>query len=132
MLKKDDSNQKLYMIYIKAVSRGIIISIVLLLLTSLIFYFTSLNHDIIGTVVIIIAVISICYAGIYAAVKRGQKGYLHGACTGAIYMIILFLIAYLADRGQVSIKSSCIMFAMSVVVGALSGMIGMVLGNKNS
>lgn len=131
MFKKDDSKDRLYMVYIKAVSRGIIISIVLLLLTSLIFYFTSINQNFIKTIVWIITIISICYTGIYAAVKAGYKGYLHGAVSGAIYMIILFVIASLAKSGMISFKSYFTMFIMALVIGALSGMIGMIIGNKN-
>ena len=131
MFKKDNSSEKLYMIYIKAVSRGIIISIVLLLLTSLIFYFTNFNQDIIKTIVWIVTIISICYAGIYAAVKVGHRGYIHGAASGAIYVFILFIIAYLAERGQISLRSYFIMLLMALVIGSLSGMIGMIIGNKS-
>jgi putative membrane protein (TIGR04086 family) len=131
MFRKNESDEKLYMIYIKAVSRGIIISVVLLLITALVFYFTDFNQDNIKTIVWAVTILSICYSGIYAAAKAGSRGYLHGAASGAIYMLVLFIIAALAERGSISFRTYAVMFIMSLVIGSLSGMIGMIIGNKN-
>lgn len=126
-----DSGEKLYITYIKAVSRGIILSIVLILVIAAIFYFTSLSEEFINTAIWIVTIISICYSSIYGAYKIGSKGYLHGGVIGAAYMILLTIIATLAEKGQLNFKAYFVSFIMSIIIGALAGMIGIVISNKD-
>jgi putative membrane protein (TIGR04086 family) len=127
MVKKGDSNEKLYTIYIKSVLRGVILSVVLLLVAALIFYFTDLNESFMDTAVWIITIMSICFASIYGANRIGYRGFLHGALIGVFYIAVLAIIAVLAERGQVNVSSYLIMLIMAIVVGMLSGMIGIIL-----
>lgn len=126
-----DSGEKLYITYVKAVSRGIILSIILVLLLAAIFYFTNLSEGFLNTAIWIVSIVSICYAGIYGAYKAGRRGYLHGAVIGALYMLMLIVIATLAEKGKININAYLVLFIMAIVVGALSGMIGIILGNKD-
>lgn len=125
-----ESGEKFYITYIKAVSRGIMISIILILIIAAIFYFTSLSEEFLNTAIWIITIVSICYSSIYGAFKIGTKGYLHGAAIGALYRILLALIAILAEKGQLNLRAYFVSFIMSIVIGALSGMIGIVMSNK--
>jgi putative membrane protein (TIGR04086 family) len=127
MFDKEKSNERLYIVYAKALARGVILSIVLLLAASLIFYFTDLKEEFMNTAVWLITVISICYASIYGTRKIGVKGFLHGAVIGVLYIVVLAVIAFLAEKGQVNMLSYLIMLIMSIIVGMLSGMIGMIL-----
>jgi putative membrane protein (TIGR04086 family) len=126
-----DSGEKFYITYIKAVSRGIILSIVLILIIAAMFYFTSLSEEFLNTAIWIVTIISICYSSIYGAYKIAQKGYLHGGAIGAIYMILLTIIATLAEKGQLNLKAYFVSFLAAIVIGALSGMIGIIIGNKD-
>jgi putative membrane protein (TIGR04086 family) len=126
-----DSGEKLYITYIKAVSRGIVLSIVLILIIAAIFYFTNLSEEFLNTAIWIITIISICYSSIYGAFKIGWKGYLHGGVIGAVYMILLTIIATLAEKGQLNLKAYFVSFLAAIVIGALSGMIGIIIGNKD-
>lgn len=130
MFDKENTQDKNYIIYTKAVSRGLLISIILILISAMLFYFTDLNENYMSSAVWIITILSICYSGIYGAFKIGHKGYIHGALLGAIYILILFIVAVLAERGQVNLKTYLIMFVMAIIIGGLSGMIGIVLKNK--
>lgn len=126
-----ESGEKLYITYIKAVSRGIIISIVLNLVIAAIFYFTSLSEEFLNTAIWIVTIVSICYSSIYGAYKIASRGYLHGAVIGALYMILITIIATLAEKGQLNFKAYFVSFLMSIIIGALSGMIGIIIGNKD-
>lgn len=130
MFLQASSNDKMSIIYAKSVIRGILLSIILLILGALVFYFTSLNQDYIETFVWIVSILSICYASIYGTFKIGHKGFIHGAILGAIYTAVIAIIAILAERGQLDMKSYLIMLVMSIVIGALSGMIGITLSGK--
>lgn len=127
MFDKDKSNEKLVIVYSKALARGVIFSLVLLLAASLIFYFTNLSEGFMNTAVWIITVLSICYASIYGTRKIGVKGFLHGAVIGVLYIVVLAIVAFLVEKGQVNILSYLVMLCMSIIVGMLSGMIGMIL-----
>ncbi len=126
-----DSGEKFYITYIKAVSRGMILSIVLILVIAAMFYFTTLSQEFLNTAIWIITIVSICYSSIYGAYKIAQKGYLHGGVIGAIYMILLTIIATLAEKGQLNLKAYFVSFITAIVIGALSGMIGIIIGNKD-
>jgi putative membrane protein (TIGR04086 family) len=130
MFEKEESTDKTYVIYLKSLIRGIILSIILLIIGSIIFYFTNLSEGYMKTFIWIMTVMSICYSSIYGTVKIGRKGYLHGGAIGGIYTIILSVVAFLAEKGQLNIRTYIILFVMSLVVGALSGMIVMVLSNR--
>lgn len=130
MYEKDDK-EKLYVVYLKSVIRGIVLSIILLLIASLVFFFSSLNQEYMKTVVWVITILSICYASIYGALKIGSKGFMHGAFIGGIYIIIMAVIALLSEKGNLNMRAYIIMFVMSLVIGSLAGMIGIVIGNKD-
>lgn len=126
-----ESGEKLYITYIKAVSRGIMISILLILVIAAIFYFTSLSEEFLDTAIWIVTIVSICYSSIYGAFKIASRGYLHGAAIGALYMILRTIIAILAEKGQLNLKAYLVSFIMAIVIGALSGMIGIIISNKD-
>lgn len=126
-----DSGEKLYITYIKAVSRGIMLSILLILVIAAIFYFSTLTEEFLNTAIWIITIVSICYSSIYGAFKIGSRGYLHGAVIGALYMILLTIIATLAEKGQLNFRAYLVSFIMSIIIGALSGMIGIIIGNRD-
>jgi putative membrane protein (TIGR04086 family) len=126
-----DIQEKFYITYIKAVSRGLILSLVLVLVVAALFYFSNLSFDFIDTATWIITITSICYSSIYGAYKIGRKGYLHGALIGAIYLIIVAIIAFLAEKGKLDMGGYLVAFIMSLVIGALSGMIGIVISNRD-
>lgn len=131
MFNKEESVDKVHVVYFKALMRGIILSIILLLIGCAIFYFGNLPEEYMKTFIWIMTVMSICYSSIYGTFKIGKRGYLHGALIGLIYIIILALVAFLAEKGQLNTRSYLILSVMALVVGALSGMIGIVLSSKD-
>lgn len=131
MFEKEDSGDKTYVVYLKSLIRGIILSIILLIIGSVIFYFANLSEGYMKTFIWIMTVMSICYSSIYGTMKIGRKGYLHGGAIGGIYTIVLSIVAFLAEKGQLNFKTYIILFIMSLVVGGLSGMIGMILNNRD-
>lgn len=130
MYNKSENGEKIYIIYLKAVGRGLLMSIILLLITALVFYLSRLNQSYMNTIVWIILILSIAYTGIYASGQIASKGYLHGAICGMIYIVLVDLIGVLYSNGHSSVTSYVIMGVMALVIGALSGMIGMMINNN--
>lgn len=124
------SQNNFLLVYLKSVARGVVMSIILLLITTAVFFFTDINESYIDSAIWIITIISICYAGIFGAIKIESKGFLHGAAIGVIYILIVLIIAILTEQGEINLTAFITMFTMAAIVGALSGMIGSVLLSK--
>lgn len=130
MYLNEESREKIYFVYLKAITRGIVLSVLLLLVAAFVFYYTSLNEKYMSNIVWIITVLGICYSSIFGSYKIGSKGIIHGIVIGMVYIALLGLIALLSEKGNVNVTSYIIMFTMSTIIGALSGMIGVSLGKS--
>lgn len=131
MLNKEDKGSNVLLTYGKALIRGIALTVLLLIIAALIYNFTGLGEEVFDTAIWIVLILGICFGSIYGSLKIGRRGYLHGAVIGALYTIIILLIAFLIEQGDVTMKGFLIRFIMSIVIGALSGMIGMVMGSRD-
>ncbi|MCX7951810.1 MAG: hypothetical protein N2594_07655, partial [Clostridiales bacterium] len=60
-MSKEDIKENLALIYLRALIRGVVLSIVLLLVTALVFHFSNLDPGHIDTVTFIITALSIVY-----------------------------------------------------------------------
>lgn len=118
---------KFYITYLKSIIGAGTLSIVLLIIASLLFYFMEFSDSQMNTAVWVITVLGICYAGVFGAMKMGSKGYLHGAVLGCIYSVILGVIGMLTEAGKINMQTFVVTLVMSIVVGMLSGMIGMMI-----
>lgn len=130
MFEKKEINEKLYITYSKSIIRGILLSVILLLISAAVFFFTTLDEQYLNTSIWVIIVLSICYASMFASLRIGNRGFLHGAAIGAIYIFIIALIAFLAGQGQINMREYIIKFFMSIIVGSLAGIIGIIIGNR--
>lgn len=129
-MSKDDIKENVALVYLKSLIRGVILSIVLLLVTAIVFHFSNLDPTHIDTVTFIITVLSIVYAAIYGSFKIKSKGYLHGGIIGLLYMIVVAMISLFVQKGNIHYKGLIIMMIMSLVIGIFSGMIGILLGDR--
>jgi putative membrane protein (TIGR04086 family) len=130
LFENDNPREKLYFVYLKAIARGVILSVLLLLITAFIFYYSDLNESFMSSVVWVITVLGICYTCIFGSYKIGSKGLIHGIILGVIYILILGLIAVLAENGGINTSSFIIMLVMAMVIGGISGIIGSILSKS--
>lgn len=110
------------------VGKGVLISLLIsalcIVLYGLILTLTELTESSMPTVILIISIVSIALAAIYVAMKVESKGWLHGAITGLLYMVILLLLSLLFKTGISIGKFIIFRVLMGFVVGALAGIIG--------
>lgn len=130
MYANNNKAEKIYLVYLKSLIRGIILSVLLLLISAFVFYYTTLDEKYMSSIVWIITVLGICYSSIFGSYRIGSRGLVHGILIGMIYTGILGIIAVLAEKGDINTMSYLIMLTMSVIIGALSGVIGNVLGKN--
>jgi putative membrane protein (TIGR04086 family) len=130
LFDNDEAKEKIYLVYLKAIIRGVILSVLLLLIAAFVFYYSSLDEKYMNSAVWIITILGICYSGIFCSYKIGSKGIFHGMFVGVIYISLLGMVALLTEQGDINFMSYIIMFSMAVIIGGLSGMIGNILGKS--
>ena len=126
----EQTNEKLYFVYLKAIIRGVVLSVVLLLITSFAFYFTNLSERYMSSAIWVITVLGICYSSIYGANRIGTKGILHGILLGIIYICILGVVGLLSETGEINYISYGIMLSMGIVIGGMAGILGINIGKS--
>ncbi|WDC83643.1 TIGR04086 family membrane protein [Caloramator sp. mosi_1] len=97
-MSKQDIKENITMIYLKSIIRGIILSILLLLITAIVFHYSNLDPKHIDTVTFIITVLSIVYASLYGCFKIKTKGYLHGGVIGILYMVVVGMVSLFVQK----------------------------------
>lgn len=130
MLSKEEPKQGILLTYGKSLIRGLVLSILLVFVSALLYYYAGLSEESFETATWIIIILGICFGSIYGAMKIGSRGFLHGALIGGLYIVVLGIIAFLVEQGEVSLRGFLVKLVMALVIGALSGMIGMVLNKE--
>ena len=109
---------------IKGSILAIIISIILLTIYAALLTYTSISETTMTIVVITIAGISILIGSSISARKIKKQGMLNGALVGIVYMLALYLISSSTSTGfNMDVKT-----IIMILVGALAGMIGGIIG----
>ncbi|WP_243141145.1 TIGR04086 family membrane protein [Alkaliphilus pronyensis] len=111
-------------IYGKGLVRGYVLSLFLFLITALLITYTALNEGLIPIVNSIILILSVAYAAIYSAVNIGERGWLHGAIVGLLYILILLIFSKIFVSGFEFDKYVTYKIVISLFTGVIGGMIG--------
>lgn len=120
--KGEDKSSLLYIT--KGVLIAYIISAILIIIYGLLMTFTNLSESSMPTVIMVIPTVSIALASIYVAIKVESRGWLNGALTGLVYMIVLLLLSFLFKSGVSLDRFALFRMFMGFVIGSLAGIIG--------
>lgn len=101
-----------------------IISGLLIIIYGLLLTFTKMSESSMPTIIMVISTISIALSAIYVSMKVEVRGWLNGALTGLIYMIILYLISLLFKTAVPFDRYLLFRMFMGFVIGTLAGIIG--------
>lgn len=100
------------------------VTVVLVMLFALLLCYTDISEAWIGRGAKIITVFSVALAGALCAKSGKRSGWLVGGVSGVLYMVILYLIGYLAF-GQLELGAEA---ALKLVYGAVAGIVGGIIG----
>ena len=100
------------------------ISLVVFVISSLLFTFTPMPEAIMPYLTYITSVFSILIGGIYAASKIGNKGWLNGGMCGILYLTGLFLLSIILDVEIIFGFQFISRLILSFVIGAVGGILG--------
>lgn len=103
---------------------GIVITLILLLILAIILANTDISESIISTSIITITGISIFISSLLIATKAKSKGILNGALVGGIYILLIYLISSIANSNFTLTINSIILILVSILMGAIGGIVG--------
>lgn len=109
---------------IKGSAFSIIITLIGLLIYSLILCYTSVAENTMPTTIIIITAISILIGSTISTSNIKKNGIVNGMLVGIIYIAIIYLISSIVTGNFLLNSNSIIMIIVSILTGALGGIIG--------
>ncbi|CDI50376.1 TIGR04086 family membrane protein [Clostridium tetani] len=108
----------------EGILRSSILTVALMVIYAIIMSFTDLSDKFNSIFYIIVSILSIMYGTIYAVKKIEKRGWLVGIIVATIYMIIIYMLSLIAGNTPGIYYVRIIRFLMAILVGILSGMIG--------
>ena len=113
---------------IKNIAKGVGISFIstciMLLIFAILLTYTSIEENIMDSVIIIITAISILIGSSIGNVNIKRNGLITGAIVGGSYILIIYLISSILNwRFSLNVKS-IIMIVVGIAFGILGGIIG--------
>ena len=113
-----------YVYIAEGVFRGFILTLIAILIYSAIIRFHTFSSAVTNTTLMVITLVSIVYAAIFAVKKINKRGWLVGLLIAVIYFAIVYLVALFAGGERSFTMDNLIKFGLAMGVGALSGMLG--------
>lgn len=108
----------------EGVVRSFFITLALLLIYAVITSFVDTNAKFDSIYKVVITALGVMYGAIYSARKINRRGWLIGLIVGLLYMIVIYLVSVISGRGLALSNFSILRIILALVVGTLSGMLG--------
>ncbi len=121
---KNQNSSNYFIDIIRGTIIGLIFTIILILLFTLILTFTKLSEEIIPLINSIIMIIGITSGAIFISRKVNSKGWLSGGLVGILYFFIIFSLGVLFVNGFIVDKYLLIKGIIAIATGCIGGMIG--------
>ena len=119
--------------YLASVLKGVVgslaVTVILIGILSLVMTFVDISTAVFTGLYVGITSISLVIGTIIAAKLYGRKGWLVGAAVGIVFYIALYLLGIIFCSGTSLDVADFMRFGLCVVVGVLSGMLGINLGS---
>lgn len=131
MFKGRNNGEGIMFVYGASLLRGLLASLLLLVIATVLFFFTQLDESYMKLSSWAITVIGIFITAFYGSIKRGKAGLVNGMALGLIFTVILAIFALLEEHGSVDTVSWIIKLVMGIMVGGLSGIMAMVAVRKS-
>lgn len=109
---------------LKSVAVAYGITVVLLFIFAIIVTYTNFPEGLVSAVVLVMTVLSVMLSGIMTARGNKTQGWLCGAISGVLYMIILYILSSLAFDDVSFGLNTVSMFLIGLFSGTFGGIIG--------
>ena len=109
----------------KGVLGSFFLTLVLILILGVVSTFLDINVSIRAACFIIITSLSVIYGSIYSTRKIQKRGWFIGILVALLYIFIIYLVAIISGSREFAINlSDLFMIGLALIVGSLSGMLG--------
>ena len=109
----------------KGVLGSFFLTLVLILILGVVSTFLDVSASIRAACFIVITSLSVIYGSIYSTRKIQKKGWFIGILVALLYIFIIYLVAIISGSREFTINSTDLfMIALALLVGSLSGMLG--------
>lgn len=109
---------------VKGTILGLILTILLILVFTIILTYTKLSEEIIPLINSVIMILGITSGAIFVSRRVERKGWLSGGLVGIIYFLIILLVSKLFIQDFLLDKYLLIKGVIAIVTGCIGGMIG--------
>lgn len=120
--------------YFSCVLKGVIGAlasvVILTAILALSMMFIDISGAVFNVIYVVITAVSVIFGTIIAVKLHGEKGWLVGIAVGIIFYIALYLIGVISGAKATFGLYQLIKFGLCVLVGFLSGMLGINLGRN--
>lgn len=118
--------------FLKGVFIAAIFTLSVLLIAALVLSYTPLPASSIPYISYFVQAVGAVISGYIPAKRAGTRGILTGGVAGGLYILIIWLIASLVADGLVFGSHILKMIAISVIAGAIGGILGVNLKSSNN
>lgn len=117
--------------FLKGAVISAIFTLVVFLASALLLSYTPLAEESIPWIAFITEGLGAGIAGFVPAKKSGRNGVITGALCGILYILIIWILASVTSDGMFFSPHIFIMAAISVIMGAIGGILGVNLKSNN-
>ncbi|MEW9121272.1 MAG: TIGR04086 family membrane protein [Thermotaleaceae bacterium] len=111
-------------VYLRGIIAAYIFSLVVFFVMAILITYTNMSESIMPTATSIVLVISIIISGTYSGRKLKRRGWLNGAFTGLIYILLMFVVGWMFLDGFTFDRWALYRAITALVSGGIGGMIG--------
>ena len=108
----------------KGVLRGCVLTLVIMIAAAIIMNFTSMSEGMVSMTILVTTLVSVVYSSVYATKKIKNKGWMIGLLVALLYMTIIYLASVIAGRDAALQLKDMWRVLLALIVGLLSGMLG--------
>ncbi|GAB6170474.1 TIGR04086 family membrane protein [Clostridium carnis] len=114
--------------YFKCVLKGVLWSLIVTFLVTALFSIImnsmTIGDGLFNVIYVVISCVSLVIGSIIAAKSHGSKGWIVGLAVGVVFYISLYLIGVICGAETTLGMYDLIKFGLCILIGTLSGMLG--------
>lgn len=116
---------------IMAISKAILISLVLCILAGITVYYSSIPDTSMALIGKLIVIFSVFWAGCYVSKYYGSKGLVRGISMGIAFFIVMLIATLAFDTSLINLGGLLYSLITCIVAGGLGGILGLGLSEIN-
>lgn len=119
-----ERKSKIYVSAAGGVLRATFITLVVILVFAFISTKVSFSEGITNMIILVTTLLSVMFGSIYSSRRSGKKGWLNGFLVGLFYIVIFYAVSLVDGSSGTFQLRDVIRIILAIVVGTLSGMLG--------